>query len=136
MKAPVAVDPRTGREVMPLDAFPAEMQAEYKRLAALPKPPPRWRRYWFGELPSRAFYEWYAERGIDPDKRRESIPDFMKEAVVRRDQGHCGICGKFIGPDDKLYFDHIMPVSLGGRNSVNNLQLSHSTCNIKKGARV
>lgn len=54
-------------------------------------------------------------------------------AVVRRDQGRCGICHKRVAPSDKS-FDHIIPLSKGGMHNEANLQLSHKRCNSRRGA--
>ena len=46
----------------------------------------------------------------------------------------CGLCGKPLG-DDKT-FDHIVPLSRGGDNTLANLQLAHLMCNQRKNARM
>ena len=46
--------------------------------------------------------------------------------------GKCGICGKEL--DTEWHIDHILPISKGGPNVSWNLQLTHSLCNIVKGA--
>jgi 5-methylcytosine-specific restriction endonuclease McrA len=58
------------------------------------------------------------------------------ELLVERDGLVCGICGE--GPLDiaTAHIDHIYPRSLGGDNSLANLQLAHAFCNISKQARV
>lgn len=50
---------------------------------------------------------------------REPIPDYVKLFVWKRDEGMCVICGS----DEKLEFDHIIPVSKGGSNTAHNVQL-------------
>jgi hypothetical protein len=65
-----------------------------------------------------------------PTIRREGIPKDVKQAVFERDQGRCAECGA-PGP---LEFDHIIPLALGGANSVKNLQLLCIECNREKGA--
>jgi len=61
--------------------------------------------------------------------RRELINDDAKIFVWKRDDGKCVNCGS----RDKLEFDHIIPVSMGGSNSTRNLQLLCERCNRSKG---
>lgn len=132
----IAMDPRTGRWMMTLDSFPPEKRREIEQIVAQPRPPKKWTRLGLCEIPSRAFYEWHAERGIDPFKKREPIPDYLRDAVVKRDRGVCGICESLVGPGDALHIDHIHPVALGGATVIGNLQVAHAACNLKKGAKV
>lgn len=82
--------------------------------ARLPVPPPR------REIP-------------EPVGERHSrrIPQDVKIAVSARDGGVCRQCGS----TEKLQFDHIIPVSRGGANTVANIQLLCGVCNRAKAAR-
>lgn len=60
---------------------------------------------------------------------RESIPDEVKHLVWNRDGGHCANCGA----SSDLQYDHVIPLALGGSNSLSNLQLLCGTCNRRKG---
>ena len=60
--------------------------------------------------------------------RRERIPDDVRVFVWRRDQGKCVQCGS----QEKLEFDHIIPVAKGGSNTARNIQLLCETCNRRK----
>jgi 5-methylcytosine-specific restriction endonuclease McrA len=51
--------------------------------------------------------------------------------VVRRDGQVCAICRVNI-PDDKIEFDHIIPISRGGPTSPENLRVLCRDCNRKK----
>jgi 5-methylcytosine-specific restriction endonuclease McrA len=62
--------------------------------------------------------------------RRENISDEVKELVWRRDEGRCIRCGS----NQRLEFDHIIPVSEGGSSTTRNLQLLCEFCNRSKGA--
>jgi hypothetical protein len=64
--------------------------------------------------------------------RRERISDAVQREVWNRDGGRCVKCGG----QARLEFDHIIPVSQGGANTVRNLQLLCETCNRSKGASI
>jgi len=66
----------------------------------------------------------------DRPKRRESIPQPVRIEVWQRDGGRCVECES----QDKLEFDHIIPLAMGGSNTTRNLQLLCETCNRRKGA--
>lgn len=60
------------------------------------------------------------------------IPDTVKRQVWSRDGARCVRCRA----DDYLEFDHIIPHSKGGANSVNNIQLLCRRCNLAKSDRI
>lgn len=124
-----------GRDVLPFHEFPSEHQAHIAEVVAQPTPPARWLGDDNVQIPSRAWYEWHWARGIDPDRRRQKIPSWMREFVIERDGLVCQLC---FGPVERsdIHIDHIVPVALGGPTEVPNLQVSHSLCNTRKGARV
>lgn len=64
--------------------------------------------------------------------RREAIPRLVQREVWQRDGGHCVECGT----KAKLCFDHIVPFSLGGSNTVRNIQLLCEGCNLTKSNRL
>lgn len=63
---------------------------------------------------------------------RKNIPREVREFVYARDGHACKICGA----TDLLSLDHIHPWSLGGADTVDNLQTLCRSCNSRKGARV
>lgn len=67
-----------------------------------------------------------------PAPRREAIPRAVQREVWQRDGGACVQCGS----RKLLCFDHIVPFSLGGSNTVRNLQLLCEPCNLSKGNRI
>ena len=62
---------------------------------------------------------------------------WLLPALVKRQNGKCGICGKQL-PEDltEVHIDHVFPVTKGGDNNIGNLQAAHRSCNVAKGARV
>jgi hypothetical protein len=54
----------------------------------------------------------------------------VRREVWRRDGGKCVNCGS----QERLEFDHIIPVALGGSNTARNIQLLCEVCNREKGA--
>jgi 5-methylcytosine-specific restriction endonuclease McrA len=67
---------------------------------------------------------------LAPEPRREVIPQEVRLAVWKRDGGRCRECGT----DFDLQYDHIIPFSMGGATSVENLQLLCGDCNRAKAA--
>jgi 5-methylcytosine-specific restriction endonuclease McrA len=65
------------------------------------------------------------------ERHRRIIPQDVKIAVSARDNGRCRKCGS----SEKLHFDHVIPVSRGGANTVANIQLLCGACNRAKGAK-
>jgi hypothetical protein len=63
---------------------------------------------------------------------RTAIADEVKVFVWNRDGGRCVRCGS----NQRLEFDHVIPVVLGGANTARNLQLLCETCNRSKGAGI
>ncbi|HWI20993.1 MAG TPA: HNH endonuclease [Baekduia sp.] len=62
--------------------------------------------------------------------RRAPIPRDIRHMVFERDGGRCVECDA----DFDIQFDHIIPVAMGGANTVENLQLLCAPCNKSKGA--
>jgi len=62
---------------------------------------------------------------------RSSIPKGRRFDVLNRDNFQCQYCGKS-APEVKLHIDHVVPVSSGGTNSIDNLKTACSECNVGK----
>jgi len=45
----------------------------------------------------------------------------------------CALCGQPIKRADDLSQDHIVPVSMGGKTELENLQVAHKKCNNDRG---
>lgn len=54
---------------------------------------------------------------------------------VLQDATTCALCGGPPAPGNPLEADHVVPLSLGGDKSTENLQPAHKRCNIRKGGR-
>jgi hypothetical protein len=63
----------------------------------------------------------------------QGVPEHVKAAVFKRDGGRCRQCG-YMGP--YIEYDHIIPRSKGGPNTVQNIQLLCRQCNLKKSNRI
>jgi hypothetical protein len=59
---------------------------------------------------------------------REAIPEGVRIYVWRRDEGRCARCRS----QERLEFDHIIPVSEGGSSTERNIQLLCEACNRSK----
>ncbi len=64
--------------------------------------------------------------------------------LVGLQQGRCGICGGELdwdaerGPEQAMqrgHIDHIVPLEVGGRHVIANLQMTHAACNLGKGSQ-
>jgi hypothetical protein len=66
------------------------------------------------------------------ERAKRSIPQDVKIAVSARDAGRCRQCGS----THQLHFDHVIPISRGGANTVANIQLLCGACNRAKGAKL
>lgn len=60
----------------------------------------------------------------------------IKNMLINSKGAICGICGKPITDMKDCTLDHIIPLSRGGRTSLENCQLAHSWCNKKKGSKL
>lgn len=65
-------------------------------------------------------------------KFRPAIPKRIREAVYARDGYQCVECHA----TEALSLDHILPYSLGGPDTIENLRVLCIPCNSRKGARI
>ena len=80
------------------------------------------------------FFQEYEEEtsSYKPPSRNRNITSQTKTAVWRRDEGRCVECGS----NENLEYDHIIPVSKGGSNTMRNIQLLCERCNRRKSANI
>lgn len=71
---------------------------------------------------SRAVPEWI---GKTDDS---TIPDRVKERVLRASEDSCVRCSRKVGGKLRPEFDHVTPLILGGQNRESNLQLLCNEC--------
>jgi 5-methylcytosine-specific restriction endonuclease McrA len=57
-------------------------------------------------------------------------------AILQRDGWVCHICGGDILSKEELHFDHVIPLSRGGKHSADNIRPSHAHCNYVKNNRL
>lgn len=69
-------------------------------------------------------------------KRTGCQPDLPKRVatLLKWQLGKCGLCGLYFGPEQRLEVDHVIPLSMGGKDSYNNWQLLHAHCHHQKSA--
>ena len=57
----------------------------------------------------------------------------IREKLYGLQRGKCACCGKAL--TDDYHLDHIVPLSKGGKNIDQNVQLLHAKCNLRKNAK-
>jgi 5-methylcytosine-specific restriction endonuclease McrA len=58
---------------------------------------------------------------------------FTRAEIYQRDRGICHLCHKRVDPQ-KWHLDHLVPISLGGPHTRDNVAVSHPLCNIRRNA--
>jgi len=71
---------------------------------------------------------WSSRMGVHPE-----IPARVAK-LLKRQKGKCAYCGNYFREGDSLEVDHIIPKSIGGRESYENWQLLHRHCHDTKTA--
>ena len=82
-----------------------------------------------------AHSDWYRVY-TENRRKRKSSGCLSRDRVSRLhklQRNRCACCGKCLGED--VHLDHIVPLARGGLNIDSNMQLLHSVCNSRKGAR-
>ncbi len=68
----------------------------------------------------------------DEKPTRKAVPARLRYETLKKHNHQCQSCGATVEDGAKLEVDHIVPVSKGGTNEPENLQVLCKTCNIGK----
>jgi len=68
-----------------------------------------------------------------PNKRDVNLSEIDIDTLMKNQNNLCPLCNNEIFTNDKTHIDHIVPISKGGNNKIENLQIVHEVCNLKKG---
>jgi len=60
---------------------------------------------------------------------------YTRAAIWARDGGLCGLCHTPV-TEARWHLDHIVPITRGGPDAWENVQVAHIRCNVRKGNRV
>ena len=63
---------------------------------------------------------------------KQRIPLNLRRSVIDRDGLHCVYCDDDLS-DSEIHMDHVIPESMGGTTTYNNLQVTCRKCNLDKG---
>lgn len=80
-----------------------------------------------GDVPESA---WHLPLPDLSTRNRPKVSAYARDKVYRRDGGACRRCGT----DQDLTIDHVRPLSKGGANRIENMQLLCWRCNHDKGS--
>lgn len=88
---------------------------------------------------------------MNKNKQRRNRPDMdgnergiynHNRAILKKTATICALCGRPLDKTRKypdplsISIDHIIPVALGGRSTIDNLQATHLICNKEKGKKI
>lgn len=68
-------------------------------------------------------------------KRRGPHASYRKALLLARQGNLCCWCGQLIKPED-VSVEHIIPLSRGGRDTLQNSAAAHAKCNHRRGAQL
>jgi 5-methylcytosine-specific restriction endonuclease McrA len=75
-------------------------------------------------------------RSSEKQEKRIAMSYQQRKDLIRAaisSSSPCKLCGQSLGHyHEHLHIDHVIPVSKGGTNSLDNLQVVHKTCNLMK----
>ena len=63
--------------------------------------------------------------------KRKSFTQSERTSIYDKNHGRCAICGRYV-PFADFTVDHIIPISKGGTNNMDNLQCACKICNMIK----
>ena len=68
------------------------------------------------------------------NRNRSKTRRWQRGHLITKQSGKCALCDKPFEKMKDITFDHILAVSKGGDDTLENLQLAHFKCNQSKGA--
>jgi 5-methylcytosine-specific restriction endonuclease McrA len=68
-------------------------------------------------------------------RKRATIGKCDYKFILERDKSMCHICNRIVDFSD-IHYDHVIPLSRGGFHSNDNIKISHSVCNLRKGTKL
>lgn len=84
------------------------------------------------KLPSKAYIDWHKRHG---KRANRNVTDQTREAVISAHGMVCWLCELPISSKADLHLDHVIPRSLSGEDTADNLRPAHALCNIVRGSR-
>jgi len=97
---------------------------------------------WRKNNPEKFRIQWRRRRALEKNTISES---YTEQTILERWGTDCHICGeavdleaprwnKFEGWERGLHLDHVVPISKGGPDIIENVKPAHGLCNLSKGA--
>jgi 5-methylcytosine-specific restriction endonuclease McrA len=68
--------------------------------------------------------------------RRLRLTDEEKKLLIKSQENRCALTSAPIYYGDDLHYDHIIPLAVGGSDTIDNIQVTHADANRRKGANV
>jgi hypothetical protein len=94
---------------------------------------------WYQENPEKSTEKKHRRRAR---KLGNGYEKYNLKDIYERDNWICGICKQLIDKDlqypdpQSKSIDHIIPLSKGGPDTFENVQLTHLICNVSKGSKI
>jgi len=70
------------------------------------------------------------------EDRRLRLTEEEKKLLIKSQGNRCALTNAAIYYGDDLHFDHIIPLAVGGSDTIDNIQVTHADANRKKGANL
>lgn len=121
------------------DAAWCEKNREYKngmdrlRWHADPERSKRVHATWYRRNKHKAKEAWHRRRAR---KLGATVGKVSLKAILAEHGMVCHICGGDIPDRSSLHFDHVIPLSKGGRHAADNIRPAHAFCNLSKGDKI